>query len=710
MTKISVIIPARNAAMTIGKTLLSLYSEKQVIGEVIVVDDGSSDSTVKQAYHYGAHLKLNLVVHSVSYLSAAAARNHGIVNAQYPYIYFIDADDQLIAGGLLLLLKHMSENADTGIVIGGSIRVTPGHKELRRIPLGYSSNPISNAELYLSNGSPPIAIGCGLVRTDIAAKVLFPEKIKLDEDTWFWSAVLAQANVNTIKDPIVRYNLDEQRTARRFTDSPTTQWLNIASTFGKLADLGVSRDILRSRKAWLAQRFSRQLIKQKRFKEALSILRPVLKHPKYRREIRTIKYHAFCRIGMALGLSKNCANKKVDPSHDQRTMIITHDPAYPTISGADLRNYQNAKFAKRLGAVAIVSIRESDVRNSPEEIRLHSLSKKNDPKTRSVNRSRLPHEPRLSILMIERLCDFIDEFKPTSIILEGIYLHSLVQQLKLSKAQIILDMHNVESDLIKQFQNLTHPSFLTGLGSWKLSNAERKTIKSVDQVWVCTENDRTRLIEEYGLGTEISVVPNSIPMRDSITIRKLRDVGDAPKLLFVGHLGYLPNVIAVERLAHSIKPMLSKYFPNVTLQIVGRYPNKRVRALNKLPNVQVVENPQSVEEFLQSADVSVIPLTYGGGSRIKILEAADCGIPIVATAKAAEGLEFLPDTEIMIADTDAEIVASCVELLNSTEKRQSVRGAARITAQNLYSHKQIAHLFELALRPDVTAATKTKME
>jgi len=48
LTAVSVIVPAHNAATTIARTLASLASETEVIGEVLLVDDSSSDAAVVQ--------------------------------------------------------------------------------------------------------------------------------------------------------------------------------------------------------------------------------------------------------------------------------------------------------------------------------------------------------------------------------------------------------------------------------------------------------------------------------------------------------------------------------------------------------------------------------------------------------------------------------------------------------------------------------------
>jgi glycosyltransferase involved in cell wall biosynthesis len=87
--KISVIIPAYNAANTIGETLVSVVSQTLPPDEIIVINDGSSDNTASAA------LAVSPSVHIVSQSNqgAAAALNAGLRLAAGDHLAFIDADD-----------------------------------------------------------------------------------------------------------------------------------------------------------------------------------------------------------------------------------------------------------------------------------------------------------------------------------------------------------------------------------------------------------------------------------------------------------------------------------------------------------------------------------------------------------------------------------------------------------------------------------------
>jgi len=89
---VSVIIPAYNAAETIGETLASVRAQSHRELEIIVVDDGSSDDTFAVArWHAAEDSRIRVV--SQSNAGAAVARNRGIAESHGTLIAPVDADD-----------------------------------------------------------------------------------------------------------------------------------------------------------------------------------------------------------------------------------------------------------------------------------------------------------------------------------------------------------------------------------------------------------------------------------------------------------------------------------------------------------------------------------------------------------------------------------------------------------------------------------------
>ena len=95
---ISVVIPAYNAEKTLARALDSVLAQTRPSDEIIVVDDASTDRTVRLAKSY-AERGVSLL-HARERRGAAAARNMGIAGARGQWIAFLDADDEWLPAKL----------------------------------------------------------------------------------------------------------------------------------------------------------------------------------------------------------------------------------------------------------------------------------------------------------------------------------------------------------------------------------------------------------------------------------------------------------------------------------------------------------------------------------------------------------------------------------------------------------------------------------
>src|SRR5450759_4779696 len=94
--QISAVIPAFNREKTIGRAVESVLAQDFVPEEVLVVDDGSQDSTAQVAAKCDRSVRLIKQLHS----GVAAARNRGVREAKFNWIAFLDSDDYWLPGHL----------------------------------------------------------------------------------------------------------------------------------------------------------------------------------------------------------------------------------------------------------------------------------------------------------------------------------------------------------------------------------------------------------------------------------------------------------------------------------------------------------------------------------------------------------------------------------------------------------------------------------
>lgn len=185
---------------------------------------------------------------------------------------------------------------------------------------------------------------------------------------------------------------------------------------------------------------------------------------------------------------------------------------------------------------------------------------------------------------------------------------------------------------------------------------QRKVIRQADTLIVCSELDRSRL----GAAGNVSVVPNGYPR----PARRLPPPADGPPtVVFVATYFYAPNVDAATFAATEVLPELRRRVPGARLRLVGRGGYEALGALAGLDGVDVVGAVPDPAAELARAHAVLAPIRYGGGTRIKILEAFAYGVPVVSTPLGCEGLDVEPGVHLVVGDDAAGLAGGCARVL-----------------------------------------------
>ena len=195
MSRVSVIIPAKNAERFIGDALDSvLWQEFDGSTEVIVVDDGSKDRTAQIAARRGARV-LDGRGRGVS-----AARNLGVRHSTGDFMAFLDADDVWSEGKLARQHDYLRRNAAVGLVGSGCELFGAAEPRVLRLndddlrqlePMDF----LATCRMYPSSF---------LVRADVARHVEFPEGLGDAEDLVYLACMRRFAQIGAVGDPLFR--------------------------------------------------------------------------------------------------------------------------------------------------------------------------------------------------------------------------------------------------------------------------------------------------------------------------------------------------------------------------------------------------------------------------------------------------------------------------------------------------------------------------
>ena len=278
---------------------------------------------------------------------------------------------------------------------------------------------------------------------------------------------------------------------------------------------------------------------------------------------------------------------------------------------------------------------------------------------------------------------------PDICIVEGVFLSQIAERLLQAGHRVIVDMHNAESALQEAIDRARYGwrAALVRRRRWALARAaERRLVEQADQVWTCSSGDAAILRAMTDGQTQVNVVPNPVP--SWCTAVHTDEPGAKPGLhaLFVGHLGYLPNIQAVRRLVTGIFPAIQVVRPDAQLEICGRSPHpKLLKFFPDQPGLTLVADPVDLAPAYTRATVALVPLTEGGGTRLKVLEAMAVGVPVIATAKAVEGLEVVPGQTYLQAETDADFVQATAQLAGDALLYKRLVDAGRAYVQGAHS-------------------------
>jgi glycosyltransferase involved in cell wall biosynthesis len=196
----------------------------------------------------------------------------------------------------------------------------------------------------------------------------------------------------------------------------------------------------------------------------------------------------------------------------------------------------------------------------------------------------------------------------------------------------------------------------------------------------CVSPDDASAVSEL-VHRDVDVLPNPIPAE---LFAPPTRTPDPNTVLFVGSMGYPPNIDAIEWLVADIWPRIDAARPDATLVAVGRANDDPavVERLRGLLGEQLVLDVDDIRSAYWSAAVSIAPMRLGGGLKNKVIHSMACGTPVVATTAAAEGTGARDGEHLVLADDAAGLAAAVVGILDAPTpaRERAVRARLHVGA------------------------------
>jgi len=266
------------------------------------------------------------------------------------------------------------------------------------------------------------------------------------------------------------------------------------------------------------------------------------------------------------------------------------------------------------------------------------------------------------------------------VVIEHFWCAPYIIDLRPHAKAVWLDLHNIESFWHQGLAKFGPAPYALAHRRFAQSSSELESqlFPKFDALLVTSEADAAR-VRLAAPKTNTIVYPNALPCVSSI--KKQED--DA--IAFSGNLEYEPNRAAVAFFRHAIWPLLRERWPRLEWRIIGKNPQAVAGIVRGDARIQLIGPVEDAVAVLARAKVAVVPILSGSGTRIKILEAWAASTPVVSTTVGAEGLEYLAEQHLLIADTPSLFADRVSELLAFPQRRLKMGQASRQLCQERYT-------------------------
>lgn len=234
----------------------------------------------------------------------------------------------------------------------------------------------------------------------------------------------------------------------------------------------------------------------------------------------------------------------------------------------------------------------------------------------------------------------------------------------------VIDCDEVDSEVLTGIARLERQAGYAEAAAWARIDARhldrhaRGVLPGFDLCFAASQPEAAELAA-MRTGRDVHVLANPAPSGRAIRLPPAR--GERV-ILLVGTMNYGPNVEGAVWFARQILPWIQRRArTGVRLVIAGHRPAARVRRLGALRGVTVAGTVPDLRPLYGIADIVVAPLRAGGGTRIKILEAARMGRACVSTRVGARGLDVRHGRDIWLADDRVDFGRACLRLLRHPE-------------------------------------------
>jgi polysaccharide biosynthesis protein PslH len=278
--------------------------------------------------------------------------------------------------------------------------------------------------------------------------------------------------------------------------------------------------------------------------------------------------------------------------------------------------------------------------------------------------------------------------------IEHLYLCIYLDVIKRnSKAKVVFRPQNVEHIIWERYrQNLKNPfkKLFLQIATRRLKKFETNIISQVDGIIAITRDDAGFFKARNKTNVPVISIPMGYNMGPAnASIDASRQYENFPHFYHLGSMDWMPNTEAVSWFIREVYPLFANLCPNAYVHLAGRYmPEKFMRRSSE--KLIIESAVKKSEEFQQDKAIMIVPLKSGSGIRAKIVEGMAMGKTIISTTTGAQGINYTPGKNIIIADSAEEFAEKMAMCARSPELCRETGSQALLLAQKDHDHVKCA--------------------
>lgn len=244
--------------------------------------------------------------------------------------------------------------------------------------------------------------------------------------------------------------------------------------------------------------------------------------------------------------------------------------------------------------------------------------------------------------------------------------HMAVNLFEISKKYnipIVLNEHNIEwqfyqavskgsSNILKKLAYF--------IDSFRLKSYEERLVRKIkfELITFVSIKDMDFYRQWIGLSEKLCLIPVGADLPEKFC----HPDNKCKKIVFVGKMSAGPNEDGAVWFIENILPDIVEVYPNLRFYVVGKNPSTNLLKLQN-KNIVVTGTVESIDKYYYDANLVVLPLRFGGGVKVKLLEAISFKCPIVTTDIGVEGTELKDSTHLKICNNASQFLKACLDVL-----------------------------------------------